>query len=246
MWAKLRSAYAWVLLSVIMLPLFPVAALFRRATARIDPRRDRLRRLVASWVSVYGRLTPLYRYDVRGVERLSTDRPYVMVANHESGLDALSLLMLRTPVRFIAEDYLFALPLAGWLFRMSGQIPVKIGDRESGAQALERAERALADGTPVAFFPEGHLSLDGMAEFKPGAFVLARRARVPIYPVLLEGAGVAWRPGTLVVKGRHRIGVTVLDPIDVDEIQRVEPNELAVRTRKHLQALKGESGPPPR
>ena len=41
--SRLRSAYAWALLSLIMLPLFPVASVWRWLTSRSDPRGDRLR-----------------------------------------------------------------------------------------------------------------------------------------------------------------------------------------------------------
>lgn len=232
MLAKIRSAYAWVLLSVIMLPLFPVAALFEALSARSDPRQDRLRILIARWVSVYGWLTPLYRFEIRGRERLPRGRPYVMVANHESGLDVLALLMLGTPARFIAESYFFDIPLAGALFRRSRQIPVEIGNRESGHQALQAAEQAIASGSPVAVFPEGHLSPDRLAPFRPGGFVLAVRAGVPLVPVLIEGAGQAWRPGTMVVKGKHVIRISVLEPIPAEEVAAADPEALAERVRK--------------
>jgi 1-acyl-sn-glycerol-3-phosphate acyltransferase len=232
MWSKIRSAYAWVLLSVIVLPLFPVATLFEAIGSRWDPRQDRLRVLIARWVSVYGWLTPLYRFEIHGREHLPRDSAYVMVANHESGLDTLALLMLGTPARFIAESYLFRIPLNGALFRRSRQIPVEIGDRESGRQALAIAERAIAEGTPIAIFPEGHLSPDTLAPFRPGAFVLAQRAGVPLIPIVIEGAGRAWRPGTLVVKGRHIIRINVLEPIPADETSATDPGELLERVRK--------------
>ncbi len=234
----IRSVYAWLLLSLIMLPLFPVAFLVERLTGWRDPRRDHLRRFTASWISLYGWLTPLYRLRVEVRERMPRDGPYVLVANHESGLDVLALLPLRTPARFLAESWLFRIPLAGWLFRACRHIPVRIGDRESGRRALERAEGALAEGSPVAIFPEGRLSPDGLAPFRAGAFVLARRAQVPLVPVLLEGTGRAWRPGTLVVQGRHAIRIAILEPIPVRDVEAEEPEALAQRVRERLQGAR--------
>lgn len=215
--STLRTAYAWVLLSVIVLPLFPVAFLLRPLLLWRDPSGDGLRRLTAAWVSLYTRLTPLYRFTVDGVEHVPREGPYVIVANHESGLDVLTLLYLGTPARFLAETWMFRIPLAGWLFRACRHIPVKPGDRDSGRRALEAAESAIAAGTPVAIFPEGKLSPDGLAELKPGAFVLAARTRAPIVPVRLSGTGRAWRPGTVVVHGAHEIGISVGAPIAGDD-----------------------------
>lgn len=235
--SRIRSAYAWALLSLIMLPLFPAASLRRAWTARSDPHRDRLRVFVARWVSLYARLTPLYHFRVEGLERLPAG-PHVLVANHESGLDVLCLLRLHTPARFVAEHWLFAIPLAGRLFEDCRHLPVEIGDRESGRRALVEAEAALSEGTPVAVFPEGRLSPRGLGSFKPGAFVLARRAGVPLVPVLIEGAARAWQPGALTVHGRHEIRIAVLDVLSADEVKATGADALSERVRAQLLAAR--------
>ncbi len=124
---------------------------------------------------------------------------------------------------------MFRIPLAGWLFRACRHIPVKPGDRESGRRALEAAESSIDSGTPVAIFPEGKLSPDGLSEFKPGAFVLAARTGTPIVPVRLSGTGRAWRPGTVVVRGAHQIGISLHAPIRGDD-----PTELLEAARVAL------------
>jgi 1-acyl-sn-glycerol-3-phosphate acyltransferase len=225
------------LLLVIILPLFPVAWLVWLLTGRLDPHRDGLRVLTANWASLYGRTSPLYRFRIEGRERLP-DGPHVLVANHESGLDILCLLLLRTRARFLAETWMFRIPLSGALFRRCRHIPLEPGDRESGRRALFTAAEALAEGTPVAIFPEGKMTPGGPAEFRPGAFVLAHRAGVPLVPVLLEGTGRAWRPGTMVVQGRHEIRISVLEPLSEDEVKSAEPDLLSARVRAMLVAAR--------
>lgn len=241
MLSKLRSAYAWALLSAIALPLFPAAWLYAAVTRASDPRGDRLRTFMAGWISLYGHLTPLYRFSIEGRQHIPASGPYVLVANHESGLDVLCLQMLRTPARFLAEHWLFDVPLSGPLFRRARHVPVELGNRESGRAALATAEEALREGTPVAIFPEGALSPDEMKTFKAGAFVLAQRAGVPIVPVRLVGTGAAWRPGTLVVEGAHEIRIVVLPALPPAELASADPGELAVRTRASL--LRVSPGP---
>lgn len=217
-----------------MLPLFPVAWVFEKLTAQRDPVRARLRAFVSTWVSAYARLTPLYRFHIEGRSHLPATGSYVLIANHESGLDVLSMLTLRTPARFLAESWMFEVPLAGALFRRCRHIPVKVGDRDSGRAALEEVARALAEGSPVAIFPEGRLSPDGIAAFRPGAFVAAKRACVPIVPVLLEGAGQAWRPGTMVVEGRHEIRIAVLEPIAAAQVAEASAQALSELARERI------------
>ena len=235
----IRTAYAWLLLSVIMLPLFPVAWLVHRATRRSDPLRGGFRRFLSSWVSSYALLTPLYRFDISGREKLPRSGAYVLVANHESGLDTLALLLLHTPARFLADAGLFEIPLGGWLFRAGRHIPVRRGDRsreQSGQRVVESMLAAIDEGSPIAVFPEGDLSPDGMAEFKLGAFVVAKRSGTPIYPVRINGTGRAWRPGTVVVTGRHEIGIHVLDPITSEQVAASSADELALLARKAIEA----------
>ena len=243
MLSKLRSAYAWALLATIALPLFPAARVFAALTRRSDPRGDRLRVFMAAWSSLYGRLTPLYRFSIEGRRHLPASGPYILVANHESGLDVLCFQMLGTPARFLAEHWLFDIPVSGPLFHRAGHIPLEVGNRESGRQALVAAEDALREGSPIAIFPEGVLSPDELKPFKPGACVLAQRAKVPIVPVRLVGTGAAWRPGTLVVRGAHRIRIVILPPLPLAEIESSGPADLAQELRRRI--LEVAPGPKP-
>ena len=53
---------------------------------------------------------------------------------------------------------------------------------------MRACERTLAEGIPIVMFPEGTRSPDGrLEEFKPGAFLLAQRVRVPILPIVVDG-----------------------------------------------------------
>ena len=232
--SSLRTAYAWVLLSVIVLPLFPALFVLRPIFLRLDSSGNLLRRFAARWISVYAHTTPLYRFTIEGREHLPRGRPYILVANHESGLDVLPLLLLGAPVRFLAESWMFDIPLGGWLLRTCGHISLVPGDRASGHAALEEAEQALGTGAPVAIFPEGILSPDELAPFKPGAFVLALRTHVPIVPVRLTGTGRAWRPGTVVVEGAHEIGIHVEPAVEASPGE--DADALLARVRARFEA----------
>jgi len=61
---------------------------------------------------------------------------------------------------------------------------------------------------------------------------------VPIVPVLIEGTGAAWTPGTVVVHGKHLIRIAVLTPIDADEVADSSVEALTLRTREKLVAAR--------
>lgn len=232
--STLRSIYAWGLFGLILVPVFILAQLEAAAHSLRGTPRDGLRRRVARGLSRYARWSPLYDFRIEGREHLPTSGPYVLVSNHESLLDPLCFFLLETPARILASDRALRVPFVATLFRSCEHIGVNRSDADSRKRALDTACLALEDGTPVAIFPEGQLpSAPGeMAEFHTGAFVAAQSCGVPVVPVVLSGTGRAWAPDTVVVEGRHAIGIRVLAPLEPGD---GDPEDLA-RTVRSLMA----------
>ncbi len=114
----------------------------------------------------------------------------IFVANHQSLFDIPALLAtLPGEVRFLVKASLFRYPVFGQAIRAGGFIPV---DRRGGAaarasftSAVDRLER----GVSILLFPEAERTLDGrILPFQRGGFLLARKSRLPIVPVGIEGA----------------------------------------------------------
>jgi len=96
------------------------------------------------------------------------------------------------------------------------------------------AERVV-EPSRVVFFPEGTRSISGrMRAFKPGAFELALRCKVPLQPILLEGSGDALPKRGFVLQGRHEIEVHVLDPIPFESFADCSADELTERVRDRI------------
>ncbi|WP_076464508.1 lysophospholipid acyltransferase family protein [Actinomyces mediterranea] len=154
-------------------------------------------------------MTPWVRIEALGTENIPESGPYLLVVNHISEVDPLSLcwyFMKRdVPVRFLAKKSMFAVPVFGTIISGMGLIPV---DREvSPAQSLIPAVEALKGGEVVCIYPEGTLTREPdywpMA-FKTGAARLALDSGVPVIPVAQWGAhtiksrygsGIDMRPG---------------------------------------------------
>lgn len=134
--------------------------------------------------SVVARL--LYRVQTRGSEHLPSGGA-LMLSNHLSYVDMVVLQMAcPRPIRFVGfEGFLKVHPIYGWLFRVSGTIPL------SATHALEttrRVVRALQAGELVCLFPEGSISRTGqLMKLRRGFEVMARRAGVPVVPVAHDG-----------------------------------------------------------
>lgn len=155
------------------------------------------------------------RLRVHGEQHLRAARGAVVVFNHQSALDALIMARLvRVPYVGVAKAELGRNPLLGPLLRGAGTVFVDRGSGK-GTSQLAPALDALRDGKAVLIAPEGTRSYGTLpAHFKRGAFYLAKRARVPILPVVIHNAADVLPRGELLLKPRVPVEVTVLPPID--------------------------------
>lgn len=162
----------------------------------------------------------------------------MLVLNHASFLDP-PLVGCSTPrmCYFLARESLARIPLFGRYLRAIG---VHFVDRDGSARAgLARAIEALQAGEVLCMFPEGTRTRTGeLAEFRPGALLILRRAPVPVVPVGVRGTFLAWprtrrlpRPGRCSVHfGAPMSAQEVLAPGGFDELRR-RVAELAGVTR---------------
>jgi 1-acyl-sn-glycerol-3-phosphate acyltransferase len=157
----------------------------------------------------------LFSYDCIGEELLPNRGGGIVAANHPSYLDPILLsLQVRRPIRFMAWDALFRVPLLGSLIRAFGAFPVDT-TRGRGRSAYETARDLVLDGEIVGLFPEGRRSQSGwMAPtLREGAARLALETGAPLFPATIVGAFRAW-PHFRALPRPARIKVRFHEPID--------------------------------
>ena len=233
----LRSLFAWLLLGVLLSAMTLVLVALRIVVGDRHRRSAFGRSVIEGFVALYVRLSPLYRLRLCGLDHLPVGA-VVLVANHESGIDAPCLMSLRRGARFIVASWLFRAPVIGFVMRAGDHIRVSSArpeDRRS-TSPVDRATAALARGESVAVFPEGDYSEGTMKTFRTGAFVAARRSGAPVVPVRITGAGAAWRPGSWIVQGVNEITVEVLPPLAAEVVEELAPDALAQRVREQIAA----------
>jgi 1-acyl-sn-glycerol-3-phosphate acyltransferase len=211
---RILSLAFWLFVSLSSILLFPLAVLLWVVTAPLDRRRVLLHRFTCFWASLYTWLNPAWRVHIEGREKVRREAAYVIVANHQSLLDILVLFRLFVHFKWVSKIENFRVPFIGWNMSLNRYIKLRRGSQESVARMMRACERTLAEGSSVVMFPEGTRSSDGrLRAFKPGAFTLAQRSRVPILPIVIEGTANALPKRGFVLQGRHAIRVRVLDEI---------------------------------
>ncbi len=175
----------------------------------------------------------LYRLQVEGAERLPPRGSLIVVANHESVLDAVVLgAALERELRFLTKAELWRIPLLGRVLDALGGIAVERG--RGDLAALARARDALEAGEAVALFPQGFVRTEG--PWQRGAARLALATGAPLVPVRLVGTAHALARGRI---GLPRLRVVVGAPIAVapGPATVAAARELTERVRAAVDAL---------
>ena len=158
--------------------------------------------LAAAWrglVRLYLRL--FHRLEVTGREHLPRP-PFVVVGNHSSHLDALTVAaalppaLARRAFAMAAGDTFFnSLFASAFAAYAVNALPVWRGSTTEADIAAWRA-RLEEDRAVLILFPEGTRSRTGvMGRFRPGIGALVAGRDLLVVPCFLHGAHAAWPPG---------------------------------------------------
>lgn len=212
------------------------------------------------FVAQRGLLKPLVwslvRVSVQGKQDIAElDRPFIVVANHSSHLDAPLILgaLPRPLARYLAAgaaaDYFFDVRWRKWLTTLF--FNAFAIERNSEGKRSGSSRSLLERRVPLLIFPEGGRSKAGiMGRFKPGAAALSSATKVPCLPIALVGASDAMPRGVNWPKrGRLPVAVVFGAPMLAaegesaenfshrlaDEVRRLHETVRPVKTRAHAE-----------
>jgi 1-acyl-sn-glycerol-3-phosphate acyltransferase len=220
------TMYVWLLGVATLTPLWGLLVIL--------PVGSSAERAINDWARLILRLAGC-RVTIRGLDRLQSRVPAVIVVNHASYLDAVALMAsLPRPFRFVVNHRAAAWPLVGLAIRKAKHLVVdrgRLADRHACALAMIET---LATGTSVVVFPEGTFNRDGrLLPFKTGPFRIAAEAGCPVVPVALSGTRTVLEGGL----GRFRRGaidVTVGEPLPPTSTDRADVARLRDTARRAI------------
>ena len=156
----------------------------------------------------------------------------VIVANHRCSVDPffIQLAAGRRVHWMVAGEYCKHV-LFGPLLKLLQVIPTNRGGVDS--KAIKMAIRYCSEGRFVGMFPEGRINRTDqpLLTVRPGAALVAMRAKVPLVPIWVEGAPSGpevWSPVLLSARVRIRVGEPILPPQESEE--REGSDQAAART----------------
>ncbi|MBE9605383.1 1-acyl-sn-glycerol-3-phosphate acyltransferase [Acetobacteraceae bacterium H6797] len=175
-----------------------------------------------------------HKLEVVGAENLPAEPPFVMVANHASHLDALTLGAVlkgraaRCAFSLAAGDTFFTSTRSS-AFAALAINALPVWRKKTSAGDLNTFRTRLAeDGLVFILFPEGTRTRSGeMGRFLPGIGAMVAGSPVPVVPCYLEGAYEAW-PATAKFPKPGRLRLVIGAPLDFSETPNDKSGWLAV------------------
>src|SRR5687768_4338746 len=188
-------------------------------------------------------LRRVYDVEVEGDARLP-EGPVVLAANHRSFMDSIFLaLVVDRPVTFLAKAEYFDRRRTAWIFRSTGQIPLRRGSPKGARQAMAAACEVLDEGGVVGIYPEGTRSRDG--RLHRGNLGPARRAATsgaPIVPVGLVATDKVQEPEKRLPRVGQRVTVRFGTPGWVRSDVATDHAELRHATDRLMSDIAGLCG----
>jgi len=176
----------------------------------------------------------LFRLRASGTRNIPAAGPGIVAGNHVSAMDGVVLSLVtgergRRMTRFLVAAEFFNKRRVAWALRMYRQIPLRRGERDTGA--LDEAVATIRAGALAGIFPEGKVNPDPYGELQRGRSGVGRIALATgaaVIPVGIWGtqdrwphAGLhwrrPWRPVTALAYGEPIQPKG--DPDSVDDVQ---------------------------
>jgi 1-acyl-sn-glycerol-3-phosphate acyltransferases len=187
------------------------------------------------WMFYVGRFifwlqfTTIGRCHVEGRENIPKEGGVIIAPNHISIWDPpVTGAMMKRPMKSMAKQELFDIPIFGFFMKRVNSFPVKRGVHDMSA--MRNAFYLLENGNALLMFPEGTRSKDGKpGKARAGVGMVACNAQVPVIPVKIENTDKFFK----LKKVKIKYGKPIMPPKEYSKSDYIEfsqkiLNEIAV------------------
>ena len=234
---KLLSAELWKCALAFALAFLALSALFVLCAAVVSlfidkswPRKKQ-NPLCCFFFFYCGELGCFYcgvRVHVSGTEKLPEDERFLLVANHRSLFDPLSIFhALGTyNIAFISKPSNLRIPVLGRLALGDCFLPIdRENDREALKSILCAADYLKRDLCSICIYPEGTRSKTRqMLPFHHGSFKIAQRAHVPLVIAAVSGTDMVKKNA---LRRFTDVYIDILELIPAEEVRARTTAELS-------------------
>ncbi|MBM1105509.1 MMPL family transporter [Aurantibacter crassamenti] len=140
---------------------------------------------------------PFVKKKVVNVAGETFEKPSMIIANHASALDSLTIGMLHPKIIFLVNDWVYNSPVFRFAARLAEFYPVSEGIEKS----VLHLQKKIDQGYSLMAFPEGTRSdTNKIRRWHKGAFYLAEQLKLDVVPVLIHGNSEVQPKGSIVIR----------------------------------------------
>ncbi len=232
------SVAIWAVTGILTISLFFVELVLTIILFPFDKKRKVNHWQCFWWSSAVIGCNPYWHVQVSGLENIDPHKTYVVVSNHQSLADIVVMYKTRMQFKWVAKESLFQVPFIGWCLSLTKHIRLSRGKFGSIRQVYREAAYWLKNDISVVFFPESTRSKTGkIGEFQNGAFKLAIQQKKPILPIVINGTREAIPKGSWFFKTKVNGKLTILPPVETENLQSGDFVSLKNTVRGRLESL---------
>ena len=217
----LRSIYFYTCFAVSLLLTIPQLLTANRKAKTMDPKE--FNSYVHNIASRFARGNVARsgtRFHIKGLENIPKDKAVLFVSNHQGDFDiAVFLAYIPIPHGYVSKIEIMKVPLLRDWMKLLRCVFIDRSNIRQTAGAFVEGIKTLKSGHSLVMFPEGTRSKSSnMGEFKPAAFKLATKPKVPIVPVTLNGTYNIMEANNNWIKPAD-VYVTIHQVVETDDMQ---------------------------
>lgn len=196
---------------------------------KVQKRHKRWNKIVSPFISKY--LEKQFGYTF---EKCDIKPPFLVLANHTTDYDAFFITKsFSDHLYFVMSDHVSSIPVAGKLIRHLVS-PIPITKSTNDATTVRNVMSVIAQGAPVALFPEGNKSFSGeMSEMKHSIAKLVKKLNVPVVIYNITG-GYFSSPRWTKNKRKGHVHGFVRKILNPEEFQKMSDMELFESIKTNL------------
>lgn len=220
------------LISTILIKIIPISKKIKM---------DWYHRAVSKFLKSVLYSNPFVKKKVFNPRGETFEKPGMIIANHASALDSLTIGMLHPKIIFLVNDWVYNSPVFRFAARLAEFYPVSQGIENS----LPHLQKKIGQGYSLMAFPEGTRSdTNKIKRWHKGAFYLAEHLKLDVLPVFIHGNSEVQPRGSVVIRDGS-ITVKILDRIrysdmSFGETDRQRTKQIGAYFRKEFEKFRNE------
>jgi len=176
--------------------------------------------------------------EVRGIENISDNLHFILVANHSSLFDIIAIISLLPDISWFGHERLLKIPLFRRVLILTDYVPMRKATFRNTKEMISLLTEEASKNN-IAIFPEGTRTTNGKVnDFYRGFILLLRCSNIDVLPVTLNGF-YSLKPKTrFYIDFSTPLSIVIHEPLKRNSLINLTDKEIADVVRQKIESAK--------